>query len=95
MRIIAEEHHGHWTAWFETHPETAFGGDRAAVAVARLVESVGIDPGAVEAEYDAATLTHMEFRVPAGPCPDCKGTGRYVGLAATEPCQTCKGFGHV
>lgn len=25
-----------------------------------------------------------------GPCPDCKGTGVYVGLFETEPCRTCQ-----
>ena len=25
------------------------------------------------------------------PCPDCKGSGEYIGLVAIETCQTCKG----
>lgn len=26
-------------------------------------------------------------------CPDCNGTGKYVGLTATEPCRACAGTG--
>jgi hypothetical protein len=26
-------------------------------------------------------------------CPDCKGTGKYVGMAKVEDCRTCKGTG--
>lgn len=29
----------------------------------------------------------------AGPCPDCKGSGQYVGFAAIEPCTRCGGSG--
>jgi DnaJ-class molecular chaperone len=31
----------------------------------------------------------------ASPCPDCKGTGRYVGLTVDEACTTCDGMGTV
>jgi RecJ-like exonuclease len=26
-------------------------------------------------------------------CPDCKGSGKYVGLQAVEVCETCAGTG--
>lgn len=26
-------------------------------------------------------------------CPDCKGSGEYVGACVVEPCQRCKGLG--
>jgi hypothetical protein len=26
-------------------------------------------------------------------CPDCKGSGKYVGLGASEPCRACGGAG--
>ena len=95
MHIIAEEQHGHWSAWFEGHPETAFGGDRPDVAVSRLVQSVGIDPAAVAARCDVATLTHLEFHLATTPCPDCRGRGQYLGLAVAEDCQTCRGSGQI
>jgi RecJ-like exonuclease len=28
-------------------------------------------------------------------CPDCKGTGKYIGLNVVETCRTCKGLGVV
>lgn len=36
-RIIVECLHGHWSAWFDGHPELAFGGATPAEAVDRLV----------------------------------------------------------
>lgn len=36
MRIIVEENHGHWSAWFADEPGTAFGGDCPGTAVDRL-----------------------------------------------------------
>lgn len=26
-------------------------------------------------------------------CPECKGTGKYVGFLLVEPCQRCQGSG--
>lgn len=31
--------------------------------------------------------------VSAAPCPDCRGTGSYAGLATVETCRTCGGTG--
>jgi len=28
-------------------------------------------------------------------CPDCKGSGKYVGLSVVEDCRLCKGSGEV
>jgi DNA-binding NtrC family response regulator len=28
-------------------------------------------------------------------CPDCRGSGQYVGLTVIESCQTCGGSGHL
>jgi DnaJ-class molecular chaperone len=28
-------------------------------------------------------------------CPDCKGTGRYIGLGVDEPCKRCDGAGWI
>lgn len=35
-RIIVEEQFGHWSAWFEDQPATAFGGESPGTAVDRL-----------------------------------------------------------
>jgi DnaJ-class molecular chaperone len=29
----------------------------------------------------------------SGACPDCKGSGKYVGLQIVEPCTLCNGSG--
>lgn len=47
MTIIAEQLHGHWSAWVSDHPENAYGGDSAATAASRLLEAHGIDPALV------------------------------------------------
>ena len=36
-RIIIQQLHGHWTAWWQSQPETAFGGTTPAEAVDLLV----------------------------------------------------------
>jgi DnaJ-class molecular chaperone len=39
---------------------------------------------------------HLEFLVPRmirTACPNCQGTGRYVGLQTVEVCRTCGGAG--
>lgn len=36
-RINVQQLHGHWTAWWESRPETAFGGATPAEAIDRLV----------------------------------------------------------
>ena len=38
-RIIVEERHGHWNAWFEDRPFETFGGDTPGTAVERLWEA--------------------------------------------------------
>ena len=37
---------------------------------------------------------HLEFVV-GGTCPDCDGSGRYVGLNTVEVCGACGGTGRV
>lgn len=39
FRIIVEERHGHWNAWFENRPHETFGGDTLGNAVERLWET--------------------------------------------------------
>ena len=36
-RIIVQQLHGHWSAWWEDEPQVAFGGATPAEAVDRLV----------------------------------------------------------
>ena len=47
-------------------------------------------------DSEACRDGHLEFVVVTAkrdPCPDCKGSGKYVGFTVIEDCQTCKGTG--
>lgn len=58
-----------------------------------------------ECDIDRATLTkvqgserhgHVEFcgsRRTAATCPECRGSGKYVGLQTVEDCRACGGSG--
>jgi DnaJ-class molecular chaperone len=35
------------------------------------------------------------YRDDTNPCPDCGGSGRYVGLNVAEDCERCGGSGRV
>lgn len=43
-------------------------------------------------------LDRVEFvsrhSLPRETCPDCGGSGKYVGLNAVEDCETCGGMGY-
>jgi hypothetical protein len=59
--------------------------------------AVGSDPVSQLREAYRAAGVHTACEVdvtvtlrPSGPCPDCKGTGTYVGLFETTPCRTCQ-----
>ena len=93
--IIAEQTHGTWTAWQEHSPCLSFGGDEPATAVSRLCESEGIDLATLACRYSKVTRDRMEFVTASGPCPDCGGSGQYVGLSEVEDCSTCCGGGRV
>lgn len=93
-RIIAEQDRsGHWTAWFADDPCHAYGGDTAATAVVRLLEASGGDSMAITADYSSSDQRHMEFVLGGDHCPDCCGSGLYVGLNAVEDCRRCCGSG--
>ena len=95
MRIICQCLHGHWSAWLEEHPDTAFGGDEAAIAITRLVEATpGLELKNLNRDDEASTDVRFVLVVDAA-CPDCDGSGRYVGLNETGVCGTCGGSGRV
>jgi hypothetical protein len=88
---------GDWNAWLAGHPQHAFGGDSSATALARFLDKCGWSDLQVVADEYASSLdgAHFEFIVRhAGPkqtCPDCGGSGKYVGLHAVETCRRCGG----
>ena len=87
---VAEQHENHWSAWFESKPTVAFGGDTAAKAATRLLEAHGIDPSQVQASGNP-TISRLELRISTAPCPDCGGSGKYIGLNSVETCKGCGG----
>lgn len=100
-RIIAERDTGGlWTAWFDELPDEIQVGRSQGEAVRRLLyrtrdrripaKDIWIDPA-------ACRDGHLEFVVVTedkkNPCPDCHGSGQYIGLTVIEACQTCQGSG--
>lgn len=100
-RIIVEKQGPLWSAYFSDAPGAMHRGSRFSAAVSRLLESAPerqIWPTMLVADNDASTPGRLEFtirRTGSAPCPDCHGTGQYVGLTLTEPCRTCGGTGTV
>ena len=94
IRIIAERHAGHWSAWRKDDPATALGGSDPAMAVKRLCNTLDLNFKLIAADHAGCRTDHLEFVV-GDPCPDCGGSGRYIGLNAVEDCGTCEGVGRV
>ena len=94
-QIVCQDDDGHWSAWFEDQPHTAFGGPESRTAVARLLEAYGLHLERCSLESQEPFLERFAYRTAAVPCPDCGGTGRYIGLSAVEDCLRCVGHGMV
>lgn len=88
---------GHWSASFDEHPEFAFGADSAVLAAKRLVRSAeDLDESTLRTVYrseDGRLAALTVRRSGGGGCPECGGTGRYIGLAVVEECRACGGSG--
>jgi len=86
-----------WSAWFLDDPQETAAAPNAADAVWQLLQSCGIDLGAAHILPDrdkcSSEKGHFEMVVlPLKiPCPDCKGSGTYVGLSVIEECRRCRG----
>lgn len=91
MRLIAEkELNGHWSCHREGFPEEAAGGPSYMLSVKRFCERHGLDMLGLSLVEKEPTRVVIRVREA---CPDCKGTGRYVGLNMVEECGTCRGSG--
>lgn len=106
MRIIAYDHLGHWSARFDDGTPDSFGGPDAFAAIRRLLENSSarhLTLDDFEPDLDKCRLNRMEMVLKdrdsgnggrKEPCPECSGTGRYVGLTVVEPCGACGGLGN-
>ena len=94
-RIIAEDNLGHWSAWFTRRPEMIFRGPSVKSAVDQLMQAHGLDPASISLMYHGIGPRRQEFRIRAKACPDCRGSGKYVGLATVENCDRCGGYGRL
>ena len=102
LRIVAEQVHGHWSARFaDPSLPDSYGGSDALDAVRRLIENsphLGITLDDFEPDWDHCSTCRVELVMvcpPGKTCPDCGGTGKYVGLNVVEGCATCGGTGGV
>lgn len=100
-RIICGERHpsGYWVAWLADMPQNAIGGGSAVEALSRILATME-PPCDLQDIWPLTNLQLLvsgsfEFAVGSAPCPDCKGSGRYVGFQAVEPCGSCEGRGRV
>lgn len=94
-QIIAHRDHRHWSAWFADAPRDATCGTSPRHAVERLLNAHperGLTLDALVAEAGWERGKELRFLAPARrTCPDCGGSGKYVGLQAVDLCRTCRG----
>ena len=90
--------YGNWFAWYAARPNHAsLGGTPQAAVRALLACSLGVEGdwnleplrvGCIEARNEFEVDLAANAR-----CPECRGTGRYVGLEHVEDCVLCGGSG--
>lgn len=88
---------GCWRAWLDSQPDACVSDLTARAAAARLVRATpGLDADSLQLVERSGGSGFMVFavsRARSACCPDCGGSGRYVGLTVIEPCRTCGGSG--
>jgi len=98
-RLIATRSvHGHWECHAEGHPHAAATGERPSEALARFCRLFGLpEVRYTLAESDPGRVVYVlrDENPFDDPCPDCGGSGRYVGLNTVEDCGRCGGKGRV
>lgn len=102
-RIIVEQQPGRddWQAWFSDAPHSSFVGDNTRLAIKNLLDH---HPERIPSRYRLRVdrqryqRGHFELLISSArgctsTCPECRGTGRYIGLTVIEPCSACGGTG--
>ena len=102
-RIIVESDGHHWRAWFADDPADWTVGSLPGLALKRVLaaKSERVPPlYKVHSDSERSTEYHLEFLI--GPeipetehCPDCNGSGEYVGFIVIEACKRCSGTGFI
>lgn len=101
MKIIVEYDNqaGKWDAWCDDRPDARYTGGSAVTALRRILQSNvtgGADWTSLEVDPTSSTRQRHVYTIKTAlvrPCPDCGGTGRYIGLIVIEPCHACAGTG--
>ena len=101
VRLIAERGPGgrDWSACLEDEPQHGCGGSTISNAVRRWL-ALNRDrfpgPYAMQLNKQQSTLDRRVVLLTAtSTCPECGGSGRYVGLTLVENCKICDGSGLV
>lgn len=104
LRIIARHMpQGHWAAWFDGRSWMPCIGTTPLMAAQRLVAAQrGLSPHSlrmVEQSRNQAVFAISDDPVPVPQtlrsCPDCRGSGQYVGFTVIEDCRRCSGSGRI
>ena len=90
-----------WSVWLEGEPQQACGGMTSMDAVRRwlaLNETRFPGPFRVRLGRHESTLHRQVIflnrkTTVAATCPECRGSGTYVGLNVVEDCAACGGHG--
>lgn len=95
-RIVVEQiAENRWRAWFAGNGDYACEGRTGGTAIANLLRDSGHDPKNLLAYFRYNHAGQAEFPFQGEPCPDCRGSGTYVGLNTVERCRRCHGAGMV
>lgn len=90
---------GHWTCWFADSPQTSFGGRTAISSLVRMFATLSppCTMGDIWPLSGLQQLHTRQFTVFIGTetCPECGGSGKYIGLRAVQPCEGCHGHGQI
>jgi hypothetical protein len=92
-----------WSVWLESEPQQACGGMTPMNAVRRWLElNETRFPGPFdvrriqqESTLDRQVIFLNRKTTAEATCPECDGSGRYVGLHLVEDCAACGGAGVV
>lgn len=103
IRIVIQKLNNRWLARFSDKTGRVFEGDDPFIAARILIQNSperGFCTEDFEPDPQSNRWNRLELRLVkpnrsqgGKPCPDCGGTGKYVGLDVVETCATCGGSG--